>query len=98
MAQHSFTASVTGAVASVVDAGAGKTFRNFALKVTSPAPDCTVALESSPDGTTWTEQDRVTGPNWATVSLHHARRQVRANVIFLGTGAPPLAGVLTYSV
>lgn len=83
--------------APLIDAGSGNTFRNFGLHVTSPAPDCVVALETSPDGTTWTEQDRVTGPAWAYVAMHHARREVRANVISLGTGTPPLAACLTYS-
>ena len=97
MGQKSFTASATGAVAGPVDAGSGNTHRNFTMKVTSSAPDCTVALETSADGTTWAEQDRVSGPNWASASYHHARREVRANVIFLGTGAPPLGIVICYS-
>jgi hypothetical protein len=97
MTQKSFTASATGAVAGPVDAGSGKTYRNFTLRVISSAPDCVVALETSPDGTTWTEQDRVIGPNWASSAYHHARREARVNVINLGTGAPPLGAVICYS-
>lgn len=97
MTQKNFTATATGAVTGTVDAGSGKTYRNITMKVTSAAPDCSVALETSPDGTTWTEQDRVSGPNWAQVSYHHARREIRANVIFLGTGAPPISATICYS-
>lgn len=97
MAQQSYTASATGAIDGPIDAGSGNTFRNFHVKVNSPAPDCTVALETSADDTEWDEQDRVTGPNWSSAALHHSRRYARVNVIYLGTGAPPLAAVLTYS-
>lgn len=98
MAAKSFTATATGPVAGPVDAGAGKVYRNYSLKVLSVAPDCVVALETSPDGTTWTEQDRVTGPNWAYCAMHHTRREARVNVIGLGTGAPPVAAVISYTV
>lgn len=92
------TASVSVSVgAGPVDAGAGKVFRNYSLKAFGAA-DCVVALETSPDGTTWTEQDRVTGPNWAYVAMHHSRRQARANVINLGAAAGPVGAVLSYSV
>lgn len=97
MGQKNFTATATGAVAGPIDAGSGNTHRNFTMKVTSAAPDCTVALETSPDNTTWTEQDRVNGPNWASGSYHHARRSVRPNVIFLGTGGPPVSVTICYS-
>lgn len=91
------TASVSVTVGALIDAGAGNNFRNFSLKVTSAAANCVVALETSPDNTTYTEQDRVTGPNWAYVAMHHSRRYARVNVINLGTGAPPAAAVLTYT-
>ena len=97
MAQKSYTASATGAVAGPVDAGAGNTFRNFNLKVTSQAPDSVVSLETSADDVEWDEQDRVTGPNWSSAARHHSRRYARVNVINLGTGAHPLSVVLTYS-
>lgn len=92
------TASVSVTVGSLIDAGAGNNYRNFGLKVTSAVQNCVVALETSPDNTTWTEQDRVTGPSWSYVALHHSRRYARANVINLGTGATPVAAVVTYTI
>jgi len=95
-ATKNFTAAATGAVAgSVLDAGVGKTNRQFSLKVTGTAADSVVALETSPDNTTYTERDRVTGPNWAYAAFHTSARYIRANVISLGTGTPPLAGVIS---
>lgn len=91
------TASVSVTVGSLLDAGAGNAFRNYGLKVNSAVPNCIVALETSPDNTTWTEQDRVTGPNWGYCAMHHSRRYARVNVINLGTGGGPVAAVLTYS-
>src|SRR5215470_3385762 len=96
MAAKGFTASATGPVAGPVDAGAGKTFRMFNLKVLSPAADAVVALETSPDGTTWTEQCRASGAGWAYAASNHARREARVNVIGLGTGAPALSAVISY--
>lgn len=97
MAQKNFTAIATGAISGPVDAGAGNNFRNFSLKVSSAVPNCIVALETSPDNATWTEQDRVTGPNWAYVAMHHARRYARANVINLGTPSGPVAATICYT-
>ena len=37
MAQKQYTASVTGAIAGPLDAGAGNTFRQYGLRVISPA-------------------------------------------------------------
>lgn len=95
------TATATASVAvtvgyTPVDAGAGKTYRQFNYKILSAVPDCVVALETSPDGTTWTEQDRVTGPQWGYAGFHHARRYARVNVINLGTGGTPVAAALAY--
>jgi hypothetical protein len=95
MASKSFTATGTGAVAGPLDAGAGKTYGHFNLKVLSNANDCVVALETSPDNTTYTEQARATGPNWGTARYDHRQRYARVNVISLGTGAPPVAAVIT---
>lgn len=96
MGQKSYTAAVTGPIAGEVDAGAGKTFRNIGLKVTSPANDCIVWIEVSPDGTTWALGDTVNGPNWGLAASHLKARMARVNVVNLGTGGPPLAAVLTY--
>jgi hypothetical protein len=82
--QFNHTTTVTGAGPGV-DAGAGNTFRNLGLKVSGVAPDCVVNLETSPDGTTWTVADSVTGSGrWALAGLHAGAQHVRANVINLG--------------
>lgn len=86
-------------VASTTDAGAGKTNRQFTLRTQTNANDAVVALETSPDGTTWTEQSRATGHQfgaWQYAASNHARRYARPNVISLGTGAPPVAAVISY--
>lgn len=94
--QQSYTATATGPIAGPVDAGSGNTYQIKSVKVSGPAADSVVALETSPDGTTWTTADAVTGPNWASAALHLRARFARANVVSLGTGSPPLAVVLTY--
>lgn len=91
------TGTVSVTLAAVVDAGAGNNYRNYAVKVSSQVQNCVVALETSPDNTAWTEQDRVTGPNWAYVAMHHARRYARVNVINLGTGGPPVSAAISYT-
>lgn len=83
--------SATGAGANKIDAGAGNTYRTFMLRVVSNAPDSTVALETSPDNTAWTEQCRVTGDGWGYAASNHQRRYARANAIFMGTGGAPLS-------
>lgn len=83
--------AATGASATRLDAGAGNTFRNFNLRVCSNAANSVVALETSPDNTTWTEMARVTGDGWATARSDHITRSARANVISLGTGGAPLS-------
>jgi hypothetical protein len=93
------TGTVSVTVASTSDAGAGKTYRQFTLRAQSAANDSVVALETSPDGTTWTEQARVTGGPfgaWCYAGSNHTRRYARANVISLGTGTPPAAAVISY--
>jgi hypothetical protein len=95
--QHSYTATATGVIAGPVDAGAGHTWRNLYIKTLSTAPDAVVALETSPDNTTYTEVARVTGPNWAFARSDHKQRYVHANVISLGTGAHPLSVNITGS-
>jgi hypothetical protein len=74
-----------------MDAGAGLTNRTYSLRVVSSVPDSVVALETSPDNTTYTEQCRVTGDGWGYARSDHRQRYARFNVISLGTGAPPLA-------
>jgi len=94
MASKSFTAAATGAVAGPLDAGAGNTYGRFNMKVNSQVQNCVVALETSPDNTTYTEKARVTGPNWAFAGSDHRQRYARANVINLGTGGTPVAVVI----
>lgn len=92
------TGTVSVTIANVSDAGAGKTYRQFNMRVMG-ANDAVVALETSPDGSTWTEQARVTGGqfgNWCYAGSNHSRRYARPNVIGLGTGAPPVAAVISY--
>ena len=89
------TLSATGAATGRMDAGAGLTNRTYTLRVVSAVPDSVVALETSPDNTTYTEQCRVTGDGWAYAASNHARRYARFNVVSLGTGTPPLAATVT---
>jgi hypothetical protein len=89
--QRQFTASATGPIAGPIDAGAGKLYRNIYVKVSSAAKDAVVAIESSPDNTTYTEVARVTGSNWAYARSDHRQRYLHANVISLGTGTPPVS-------
>jgi hypothetical protein len=94
--QASFTAIAVGPVANPVNAGAGKTFRQYGLKVMSIAPDCVVALETSPDNVTYTEACRATGPKWAYGGSSVTSEYARVNVISLGTGGHPVAAVVTH--
>lgn len=86
--------SATGAATGRMDAGASATNRQFYLRVVSTVQDSVVALETSPDNSTYTEQCRVTGDGWGYAGSNHARRWARVNVISLGTGAPPLAATV----
>jgi len=93
------TGTVSVTIAATSDAGAGKTNRQFSLRAQSAANDAVVALETSPDGTTWTEQARVTGGPfgaWCYAGSNHTRRYARANVISLGTGTPPVSATISY--
>ena len=83
--------SATGTTAARMDAGVGNTFRAFSIRVCSNAANSVVALETSPDNSTFTEVARVTGDNWATARSDHVQRYARANVINLGTGGAPLS-------
>jgi len=94
MAKASFTATVVGVVANPLNAGAGATYGHFYLKVKSTAPDCVVALETSPDNTTYTEVARVTGSKWGYSRSDLRAQYAHVNVISLGTNAPPLAAVI----
>jgi hypothetical protein len=87
--------SATGPGAGRQDAGAGNTWRQFALRVASPVSDSVVALETSPDNTTFTEQARVTGDGWAFARSDHKQRYARVNIISLGTGGNPLLTNIT---
>jgi hypothetical protein len=93
--QFNHTATVAGAGPGV-DAGAGNTYKHLGMKVTSAAPDCVVNLETSPDGTTWTVADVVTGGNrWALAGLHTGAQHARSNVVNLGTAGLPISTTLT---
>lgn len=81
------TGSITATVGYVpVDAGAGKLYRNIYAKAASPAANSVVAIETSPDNTTYTEVARITGSNWVFARSDHQQRYLRANVVNLGTG------------
>jgi hypothetical protein len=94
----SYAATATGPVAGPVDAGAGNTHRQFTLKVLSSTPDVSVALETSPDGTTWTQQSIAQKGRsaWGYARGDLAARFARVNVLSLGTGTPPVAAVIGY--
>jgi len=87
--------TAVGASATPIDAGAGSTYGSFYLRVVSPAPDSTVNLETSPDGTTWTVKASVKGDGWGYANSDHRTRQARSNVTSLGTGAAPLSAIVT---
>lgn len=92
--QLSYPVSATGPV-SPADAGSGKEFYSAHINVIGSAPDSVVALEASPDDTDYTEEARVTGPQWGSASSDLRARYLRANVITLGTGGQPFAAVIT---
>ncbi len=58
--------------------------RGAVLKVAGAADSAVVALETSPDNSTWTERDRVQGNGFAVAGYHIQTRYVRENVISLG--------------
>ncbi len=93
--QQSYPVSAAGPQAGPADAGSGKTFYSAHINVIGSAPDSVVALESSPDNTTYTEQARVTGPQWGNAKTDLRARYLRANIISLGTGSQPFAAVVT---
>jgi len=98
MASKSFTATATGAVAGPLDAGAGNTFGRFTIKILSNAADASVALETSPDNTTYTQMCLVSGGKpWGFARSDHRQRYARVNVVSLGTGTPPVAAVILAS-
>lgn len=89
-AQNTHAATGPGAVKH--DAGAGNTFRGFTLRVVSPVPDSVVALETSPDNTTWTAQGTVTGDGWVIARSDIRLRAARANCTALGAGGAGALG------
>jgi hypothetical protein len=54
------------------------------LRVTGASRTTVVALETSPDNSTWTERDRVTGEGFAEAGVHVYARYARENIIGLG--------------
>ena len=84
--------AATGPGANKHDAGAGATFRSFSMRVCSLAPDSVVALETSPDNSTWTSQAIVTGDGWVTARTDAKQRYARANVTALGAGGAGALG------
>ena len=84
--------AATGPAAVKHDAGAGGTFRAFSLRVCSPVADSVVALETSPDNTTWTPRTTVTGDGWATAATDTRFRYARANCTALGAGGAGALG------
>lgn len=91
-AQNVHAATGPGAVKH--DAGVGATFRQFTLRVCSNAANSTVALETSPDNSTWTAQAVVTGDGWAIARSDVALRYARANCTSLGTGGAGLSSIV----
>jgi hypothetical protein len=98
MGQQGYTATATGPIAGPLDAGAGHAYGTFNIKVNSQAADSVVTLETSPDGTTWTEQARVTGGRrWGFGRSDHRQRQARVNVVNLGASGLPVSAVITWN-
>jgi hypothetical protein len=65
------------------DAGAGKTFSQFSMRVCSPVRDSIVVLETSPD---------VTGDGWVTAASDSKFRYARADCTALGAGGAVALG------
>jgi hypothetical protein len=74
------------------DAGAGKTFSQFSMRVCSPVRDSIVVLETSPDNTTWTAAGTVTGDGWVTAASDSKFRYARADCTALGAGGAVALG------
>jgi hypothetical protein len=90
----------TGPSATPMDAGTGKTHGSFCLKVVGyggfQSAGVQVALETSPDGITWTQAGLVTQVGGGVVARSDQRaRFARSNVINLGVGGLPVAAVIT---
>jgi|SRR5215472_509193 len=89
------THTANGVGAGRMDAGAGLTNRNFCLRVVTPASDSIVALETSPDNTTFTEVARCTGDGWAYARSDHKQRYARPNIIAIGSTPAVPVGIAT---
>jgi hypothetical protein len=77
-----------------IDAGSGRKFRALNMGVTGGAIDCSVTLESSGDGTTWTPRVNATGERWGSAATDVNDRYIRANIISLGSG-PSVSVIIT---
>lgn len=86
----------TGVGAGRMDAGAGSTYGTFVLRVVSPSQTSVVALETSPDNTTFTEQARATGDGWATARSDHRQRYARVNIISMGGATAISSNICSY--
>ena len=87
--------TAVGPGANVANAGAGKQYKYISMKVTTAAPDTVVQLQTSPDNTTWTTVDTVTGPNWGWAARGARGQYVRANCTAMGTGVTSFGAVVT---
>jgi hypothetical protein len=79
----------------VVNAGAGKKYKSFNFHVSSAAADTVTVLETSPDNTTYTVKDTLTGSGWGFAAMHESAQYVRARCTALGTGGLPYSVVVT---
>lgn len=79
----------------VANAGAGKNFKTFNMYVASSAKDTVTQLQTSPDNTTWTTADTVTGSGWGYSAKGLRAQYARANCTGLGTGGAPINAVVT---
>jgi hypothetical protein len=90
------THAATGAATGRMDAGAGNTFGVFNLRVVSPSNTSVVALETSPDNSTFTEVCRCTGDGWAFAGSNHRQRYARVNIINMGGAGGIASNVCSY--
>lgn len=90
-----FTMSANATATASVPVTVTSTYGCFYMRVVSPAPDSSVALETSPDGTTWTQQSTVRGDGWCFARSDHRIRAARSNVVSLGTGGAPISAIIT---
>jgi hypothetical protein len=93
--QITSTITAVAAGTGVANAGATKKYKTLGLHVASAAVDTVTVLETSPDNSTYTVVDTVTGSGWGYSAMHVSAQYVRPRCTTLGTGGLPYQAVIT---